>query len=72
MLVGLGLSAQAEQTFHKSITPPISKYEAMRIALDSPNTVLYKCSQVAITEKATFKNIPASGKNDFVDKSVTK
>jgi len=69
---GIALPASAE-TYHTSQpSGAISKFEALRTTLQKPGTSIYKCSEVRLTEKATFKNVPASGGNDFVVPPKTK
>jgi uncharacterized membrane protein len=64
--------AQAE-TYHTSQPGnAITKAQALREALSNPSTVIYKCNAVMVTEKATFKNIPNSGANNFISAPKTK
>lgn len=62
----------AATSFHKGLTPEVSKFEALRASYNDPTTKIYRCSEVAITENGSFKNLPNSRKNDFVDKSKGK
>lgn len=68
ILVLGSISANAEPTFHKTLTAPMTKFEAMREAFNNPSTTLFKCQEVGITEKASFKALPTS-RNNFVDQA---
>jgi hypothetical protein len=59
-------SAVQAETYHRSLPDGMSKFEALKVSLDSPGTPIYKCNQVMITQKGTFKNVPKTGANDFV------
>lgn len=74
LLIGIAIHARAE-TYHLSQPgQAISKFEAMAAAFKDPGKVVYKCSAVAMTNKATFKNVPNGGGTSFLvePKAVTK
>ena len=67
ILISLLASVASAETYHLSApSGAVSKFEALRKTIASPETVVYKCSAVQLTQKGTFKNIPASGGNDFI------
>lgn len=62
----IGCSANAE-TYHKAKpSNEITKFEALQISIKNPNESLYRCNEVRITQKGTFKNVPNTGNNDFL------
>jgi hypothetical protein len=75
ILIGLALIASAHaraESYHTSKpSGEVSKFDALRTAIMKPSTVVYKCSEVKITSKGTFKNVPTGGKNDFIDAVIS-
>lgn len=57
------------ETYH-TVQPakPLDKATVTMLKLDikNKNTPVWKCSQVELTKKLTWKNVPASGSNDFM------
>ena len=49
-------SATISQEYSKS-TPTMTKLEALRILINDPSAVIFRCTRQEITEKATLRNV---------------